>query len=90
MLPRLCPSCSATLRWIEMESGRHFPVDAVPTPRTGNIAARLVGKRYVAGYAISSRRPPRPGFTLFDSHYRICDMKVRTKLAPTPRTDFLI
>ena len=78
---RICRSCSATLRWIEMESGKFFPVDAVATPQTGDIAARLVGTRYVAGYKITSARPLLPGFVRFDSHYRVCDMKVRR---PTP------
>lgn len=79
-MPRpICRACSATIRWIEMESGRVFPVDPVPTPRTGNVAARLVGTRYVAGYVITSARPLRDGWTAFDSHYRVCDMKRRTR-----------
>ena len=81
---RMCRSCSATLRWIEMESGRLFPVDPVPTPLTGTIAARLVGSRYVAGYVVTPRRPLRDGFTLFDSHYRVCSMK-RTTRTPGPK-----
>ena len=70
----LCPQCSATLRWIEMESGKRFPVDPVPTPRTGDIAARPAGAgrtlHYVAGYKVTSARPAREGFVLFTSHYR--------------------
>lgn len=79
-MPHLCRACSGTLRWVEMESGRHLPVDPVPTPRTGDIAARLVGNRYVAGYKISRLRPLLPGYTRFDSHYRTCDMKPRPSL----------
>ncbi len=79
-MPRpICRACSATIRWIEMESGRVFPVDPVPTPRTGNVAARLVGTRYVAGYIITSGRPLKPGWTAFDSHYRVCDMQRRAR-----------
>ena len=48
------------------------PVDPVPTPQTGDIAARLVGDRYTAGYRLSEYRPLREGFTRFDSHGRIC------------------
>ena len=81
---RVCRSCSATIRWIEMESGKSFPVDPVPTPQTGTVAARLVGNRYVAGYVITAARPLRDGFTLFDSHYRVCSMR-RTRLSPGPR-----
>lgn len=79
---RLCPVCSGTLRWIEMQSGRLLPVDAVPTPQTGTVAARLVGNRYVSGYVIGATRPLREGFTLFDPHTRVCDMKRRPKAAP--------
>ena len=75
MPSRVCPRCSATLRWVLLESGKHFPVDPVPTPRTGDVAARLVGDRYVSGYIVTQRRPLRAGFTLFDSHYRHCDMR---------------
>ena len=86
-MPRpICRACSATIRWVEMESGRLFPVDPVPTPRTGTVAARLVGNRYVAGYVIGESRPLREGFTLFDPHTRTCDMRRRTKSAPgTPK-----
>ena len=55
-----------------METGRLRPVDPVPTPQTGDIAARLVGDRYTAGYRLSEYRPLREGFTRFDSHSRIC------------------
>ncbi len=82
MPPRLCPACSGTLRWVEMRSGRWVPVDPVPTPKTGSVAARLVGDRYVAGYIVGETRPLREGFTLFDPHTRVCDMKRRPKAAP--------
>ena len=81
---RMCRSCSATIRWIEMESGRLFPVDPVPTPQTGNIAARLIGTRYAAGYVITAARPLRDGWQAFDSHYRVCDMRRRSR-TPGPR-----
>lgn len=84
MPSRTCPECSATLRWVEMESGKFFPVDPVPTPRTGNVAARKVGGRYVAGYVLTQARPLRDGFTLFDSHYRVCSMR-RVRRAPGRR-----
>lgn len=81
---RPCPACHATLRWIEMETGRLFPCDPVPTPNTGTVAARLVGSRYVAGYIVTARKPLREGFTLFDPHYRVCDMRRRAKKPRPP------
>lgn len=88
MSATVCPECSATLRWVEMESGRKFPVDPVATPQTGDIAARPVGAgrqlHYVAGYKVTRSQPPREGFVLFTSHYRSgCRMERRT---PRPRT----
>ena len=71
-LPRLCRACSGPLRWIQFEDGRMRPVDPVPTPRTGDVAARPVGGRYTAGYRLSNHRPLRDGFVRFDSHARIC------------------
>lgn len=80
----LCRSCSATLRWVRMESGKGMPVDPVPTPLTGNVAARLVGTRYVAGYVVTAKNPLRSGFTLFTAHWVSCDMKPRSKAPKTP------
>ncbi|MDO5535219.1 MAG: hypothetical protein Q4F65_11275 [Propionibacteriaceae bacterium] len=79
---RLCPACSGTLRWIEMQSGRLCPVDPVPTPQTGTVAARLVGERYVAGYIVGPSRPLRTGFVLFDPHTRVCNMRRNQKHTP--------
>ena len=84
MANSVCRGCQATVRWIEMESGKRFPVDPVPTPRTGSVAARLVGDRYVSGYVVTLRRPLRDGFTLFDPHYRVCRMD-GTRRSPGPR-----
>lgn len=82
-LPRTCPACSGTLRWIQMESGRMVPVDPVPTPKTGTVAARRAGdNRYAAGYTITPRNPLRDGFTLFDPHRLVCDMKRRPRTGP--------
>lgn len=82
-LPHTCRACWGPLRWIQMESGRMVPVDPVPTPRTGDVAARPTGtNRYAAGYLLTERRPLRDGFVRFDSHRRTCDMRRRPKSAP--------
>ncbi len=71
----MCRSCFATIGMVEMESGKKMPVDLPATPRTGNVAARRVGTRWVAGYVLSKRQPDvRPGFTLFTAHWTHCDM----------------
>lgn len=66
-----------------MESGKAMPVDPVPTPQTGTLAARRVGDRYAAGYVVTAARPLAAGFTLFTPHWASCDMRPRTK---TPKT----
>lgn len=70
-------------------TGKRMSVNPVATP-AGNVAARQVGGRYVAGYVITAVNPLRPGFTAFLAHWAECDMKPRTRTpTPKPPTNFL-
>ncbi len=70
--PSVCPRCMATLRWVDMASGKRIPVEAVPMPRTGNIAARPLGSRLAAGYQLHPGETPKPGFNVYRNHYADC------------------
>lgn len=85
MASTLCRSCSASIRWIRMDTGKAMPVDAVATPKTGNVAARQVGDRWTAGYVVTARTPLRDGFTLFTAHWASCDMRRPQPRTPQPR-----
>lgn len=67
-----CRRCGATLRFIQMDSGKVMPVNPIPD-RTGTVAARKVGDRWAAGYIVTSGSSPlKPGFTLFRAHWADC------------------
>jgi hypothetical protein len=61
----------ATLRWVDMASGKKMPVNPVADP-TGNVAARRIGGRYAAGYVLRHGEEPKPGFTVFRGHFLDC------------------
>lgn len=70
--PMSCSRCMAPLRWVDMASGKRLPVEAVPMPQTGNVACRRLGSRLVAGYVLRDGEAPRPGFTVYRSHFLDC------------------
>lgn len=70
--PTSCSRCMAPLRWVDMASGKRLPVEAVPMPQTGNVAARKLGSRLVAGYVLRDGETPRPGFLVYRSHFLDC------------------
>lgn len=70
--PTSCSRCMAPLRWVDMASGKRMPVEAVPMPQTGNVAARPLGSRLAAGYVLHQGELPRPGFRVYRSHFLDC------------------
>lgn len=70
--PVTCRRCQATLRFVRMhESNKVMPVNPVKDP-TGNVAARKVGNRYVAGYVLRKGEEAKPGYDTFRSHFLDC------------------
>lgn len=70
--PTSCSRCMAPLRWVDMASGKRMPVELQPMPQTGNVAARKLGSRLVAGYVLRDAETPRPGFLVYRSHFLDC------------------
>lgn len=83
--PPICRRCGATLRFVQMASGKVSPCNPVPD-RTGTIAARKVGVRYAAGYTLRAGEDPRPGFVTFRVHFADCPpdapKRARSESAP--------
>lgn len=69
--PATCRRCMATLRFVQMTSGKAMPVNPIPDP-TGNVAARKIGHRYAAGYVLHKGEDPKPGFVVFRPHWADC------------------
>ena len=70
--PTSCSRCMAPLRWVDMASGKRLPVEAVPMPQTGNVACRRLGSRLVSGYVLRDGETPRPGFSVYRTHFLDC------------------
>ncbi|HEY3545058.1 MAG TPA: hypothetical protein VGK17_03075 [Propionicimonas sp.] len=67
-----CKRCGATLKFVQMaDTGKSMPVNALPD-KTGTIVARNVGYRWAAGYVLKAGEQPKPGFTVFRTHYADC------------------
>ena len=70
--PVTCKRCQSTLRFVRMDrSNKVMPVTPVPDA-TGNVAARKVGTRYVAGYVLRHGEVAKPGYTTFRGHFLDC------------------
>lgn len=68
-----CRDCGATLKFVQMEgTGRLMPVNPIPDPEHGNVAARWTGERLAAGYVLKRGEQPKPGFRVFRPHRADC------------------
>jgi hypothetical protein len=66
-----CRFCFATIKFVRLDSGKPIPVDPIPFPDRGNVAARLVGHT-LEGYVISQAKPLKPGFQTYVPHKAAC------------------
>lgn len=71
-----CKSCRAMVVWVEMQSGKRMPLDAVPAAN-GTVVIGQDGKGYVDRL---------PGRAKFVSHFATCPFaKKHRRAAPTRR-----
>lgn len=71
--PGSCRTCGATLKWVRMDAtGKALPVNPIPDPEHGNVAARWTGERWAAGYVLRKGEQAKPGFKVFRPHAADC------------------
>lgn len=66
-----CRFCFATIKFVRLDTGKPIPVDPIPFPDKGNVAARLVGHT-LEGYVLSQAKPLRPGYDRYVPHRAAC------------------
>lgn len=67
-----CRFCYATVKWVRLDSGRPIPVEPIPFPDRGNVAARLVGHT-LQGYVMSRDKPLQPEYDRYVPHKASCN-----------------
>lgn len=88
--PGSCRTCGAALKWVRMESsGKSLPVNPIPDPSGGNVAARWTGARWAAGYVLRKGEDPKPGFSVFRPHAADCRPDVPRKTRAESAAAFL-
>jgi hypothetical protein len=70
-MSKICDRCFATIRFVRLDTGKPIPVDPIPQPDRGNVAAHLEGKTLV-GYVISSAKPLQAAYERYVPHFASC------------------
>lgn len=65
-----CRYCEATIRWVQLESGKSIPVNPISDP-AGTVAASWQGASLI-GYVTAKARPLRDGYQLYRAHRADC------------------
>lgn len=65
-----CRYCEATIRFVQLDTGKAIPVNPIPD-RLGNVAARPQGIALV-GYVISQAKPLQAGHQTYRPHKADC------------------
>lgn len=85
--PSECTDCQAPIRFVMLPSSKHMPVNPLPNPLRGTVAARrLMGR--LDGYVVSSARAAAPDFPLmFTPHYATCPARAEEREAAAARAE---
>ena len=85
--PGECRECAEPIRFVALDTGKLIPVNPLPNPERGNVAAHLAGGR-LHGFVISRDRLPGPFDRLrFTPHAATCEAIDRTPKKPAPEPD---
>lgn len=67
----ICHDCHAQIRFVRLDTGRPIPIDPIPYPDKGNVAAKPQGTTLV-GYVISKAKPLKAGYETYMPHRASC------------------
>jgi hypothetical protein len=67
-----CRDCYATIAFVRLDTGKPIPVDPVPYPDKGNVAARRLPDGDLVGHVISAAKPLQPGQERYLPHRATC------------------
>ena len=78
-----CMYCHALIVFVKLDTGRPIPVEPVPYPDKGNVAA-IRNKRtgVLTGYVISQTKPLLDGYERFMPHRATCHPEKPRVTAP--------
>ena len=80
-----CRDCFATILFVKLDTGRPIPVDPIPLPDKGNVAASKTPSGKLVGHVISRTKPLQDHQERYMPHHASCKPE-RPKLYASERT----
>ena len=71
-MSQVCRYCHGTIIFVRLDSGKPIPVEPIPSPDKGNVAAQRLPSGRLTGYVISRDKPLREGFERYLPHQANC------------------